>query len=72
MITSLVCLTNELEFVLSYTILILITIASLYNITQGIELEFSKLLLTTAIGVAIPSPRLKNKNESNSSDSAEQ
>ena len=70
MISSLVCLTNELDFVLSYVVLILITVASLYNITQGIEVEFSKLLLTTAIGVAIPSPRLKN--ERRSSDSAEQ
>ena len=70
MIMSLVCLGKELEFLLCYAILLITTVASLYNITQGIEVDFSKLLLTTSIGIAIPSPRLKNERQS--TDSAEQ
>ena len=62
--TTLACLTSELEFFLTYVILLVITIACLYNISNGIESEYSKLLLSTAIGVSIPSPKLKNGQSS--------
>ena len=57
--TSLACLTSELEFFLTYIILLIITVACLYNIAQETEVEYSKLLLSTSVGVCIPSPRLK-------------
>lgn len=61
--SAIACLTTELEFFFSYLLLLIVTIAALYNITQSVELEFSKILLTTAIGIVAPSPRLKNDRQ---------
>ena len=49
----------EVEFLLQYSILFLLTCGSLYNLTAGIQIEFSKLILTLVLGVVCPNPRLK-------------
>ena len=58
------CLSSELEFIFSYTLLLVVTIAALYNVTQDIQIEFSKFILSLVLGVVVPNPKLKQNQQS--------
>lgn len=61
--SALACLGSELEFCLTYLIILIVSVACLYNVSVGTELEFSKNILLLILGWVSPSPRLKKQQE---------
>ena len=46
--------------IFSNLLLFVVTLSVLYNISQNIELEYSKCILSLVMGICVPQPKLKN------------
>ena len=69
--STITCLARESEFFLQYLFILIVSVACLYNISKDIEIEFSKILLSSLIGLICPNPRFKRRQNSQNSQNSQ-